>query len=158
MASLRARLLAALLALTAVGLLLLGGITYLEQRSFELDRVDDAGAHRRARGASARSRRRGSAAATRRGGGRRPGGAPRSGGGRRRRAPAAGSRRAPTASVRDAAGQGARLPRLRLSTRTITADPALPGDMPLGRAFTVHGKNGDDDAATACTPSAIAVG
>ena len=41
MASLRARLLVALLALTALGLLLLGGITYVEQRSFELDRVDD---------------------------------------------------------------------------------------------------------------------
>ncbi|HEX5622493.1 MAG TPA: hypothetical protein VFX51_28975, partial [Solirubrobacteraceae bacterium] len=40
MASLRARLLVALLALTALGLLLLGGITYVEQRSFELDRVD----------------------------------------------------------------------------------------------------------------------
>jgi hypothetical protein len=32
MASLRARLLVALLALTAIGLLLLGGITYVEQR------------------------------------------------------------------------------------------------------------------------------
>ena len=41
MASLRARLLAALLALTAIGLLLLGGITYVEQRSFELTRLDD---------------------------------------------------------------------------------------------------------------------
>ena len=37
MASLRARLLVALLAVTAIGLLLLGGITYFEQRSFELD-------------------------------------------------------------------------------------------------------------------------
>ncbi len=40
MASLRARLLAALLALTAAGMLLLGGITYAEQRSFQLERVD----------------------------------------------------------------------------------------------------------------------
>jgi hypothetical protein len=39
-ASLRARLIAALLALGAVGLLLLGGITYAEQRSFLFDRVD----------------------------------------------------------------------------------------------------------------------
>jgi two-component system, OmpR family, sensor kinase len=40
MASLRARLLAAVLALAAVGLLLLGGVTYAEQRSFLYDRVD----------------------------------------------------------------------------------------------------------------------
>src|SRR5688572_7399926 len=41
MHSLRARLLAAVLALTAAGLLLLGGITYVGQRSFLLDRLDD---------------------------------------------------------------------------------------------------------------------
>jgi two-component system OmpR family sensor kinase len=40
MASLRARLLAGVLALTAVGLLLLGSITYAEQRSFLYKRVD----------------------------------------------------------------------------------------------------------------------
>src|SRR3954452_20899249 len=38
--SLRVRLVAGLLALAAVGLLLLGGITYAEQRSFLYDRVD----------------------------------------------------------------------------------------------------------------------
>jgi len=38
--SLRARLVAGLLALAAVGLLVLGGITYAEQRSFLLDRTD----------------------------------------------------------------------------------------------------------------------
>src|SRR5262245_6935224 len=41
MASLRARLLASVLVLTALGLLLVGGITYFEQRSFQYDRVDD---------------------------------------------------------------------------------------------------------------------
>jgi two-component system, OmpR family, sensor kinase len=40
MASLRARLIAGLLAVSAAGLLLLGGITYVEQRSFLLSRVD----------------------------------------------------------------------------------------------------------------------
>jgi two-component system, OmpR family, sensor kinase len=40
MRSLRARLIAGLLALAAAGLLLLGGITYAEQRSFLLQRVD----------------------------------------------------------------------------------------------------------------------
>ena len=39
-ASLRARLLVAVLALTACGLLLAGAITYVEQRSFQYDRVD----------------------------------------------------------------------------------------------------------------------
>jgi two-component system OmpR family sensor kinase len=38
--SLRARLISGLLALAAIGLLLLGGITYAEQRSFLLERVD----------------------------------------------------------------------------------------------------------------------
>ena len=38
--SLRTRLVAGLLALAAIGLLLLGGITYAEQRSFLLERVD----------------------------------------------------------------------------------------------------------------------
>jgi two-component system, OmpR family, sensor kinase len=41
MASLRARLVVALLALAAVGLLLLAGITYFEQRSFQYERVDE---------------------------------------------------------------------------------------------------------------------
>jgi two-component system OmpR family sensor kinase len=40
MASLRARVLAAVLALTAAGLVLLGAVTYLEQSSFLTDRVD----------------------------------------------------------------------------------------------------------------------
>ncbi|HST38056.1 MAG TPA: hypothetical protein VLK58_01040, partial [Conexibacter sp.] len=40
MRSLRARLVAGLLALAAIGLLALAGITYAEQRSFLLDRVD----------------------------------------------------------------------------------------------------------------------
>src|SRR5687767_9506653 len=41
MHSLRARLLAAVLAIAAVGLLLLGGITYVGTRSYLLDRLDD---------------------------------------------------------------------------------------------------------------------
>ena len=41
MHSLRARLMVGVLALTAVGLILLGGITYFEQRSFQLSRIDD---------------------------------------------------------------------------------------------------------------------
>ncbi|HEV7772684.1 MAG TPA: hypothetical protein VGO48_05260, partial [Conexibacter sp.] len=41
MSSLRARLVAAVLVVAAVGLLLLAAITYYEQRSYQLDRVDD---------------------------------------------------------------------------------------------------------------------
>src|SRR5919197_6303720 len=41
MASLRSRLIAALLALATLGLLLLAGITYVEQRSFLMARVDE---------------------------------------------------------------------------------------------------------------------
>ena len=41
MSSLRARLLAAVLVVAAVGLVLLAAITYVEQRSYQLDRVDD---------------------------------------------------------------------------------------------------------------------
>ena len=41
MASLRGRLLIAVLGLTAVGMLLLGGITYAEQRSFLMQRLDE---------------------------------------------------------------------------------------------------------------------
>jgi two-component system OmpR family sensor kinase len=40
MASLRARLVFGLVAVSAAGLLLLGGITYVEQRSYQYDRVD----------------------------------------------------------------------------------------------------------------------
>ena len=40
MASLRARLIAVLLAVAAVGLLVLAAVTYAEQRSFLLERVD----------------------------------------------------------------------------------------------------------------------
>ena len=40
MSSLRARLLAAVLAITAVGLLTLAAITYAEQRNFQYDRID----------------------------------------------------------------------------------------------------------------------
>ena len=41
MASLRARLVAAVLAIAAVGLLALAAIVYAEQRSFLLDRADE---------------------------------------------------------------------------------------------------------------------
>ena len=40
MQSLRARLVAGVVAVAAVGLVILAGVTYAEQRSFQLDRID----------------------------------------------------------------------------------------------------------------------
>jgi two-component system OmpR family sensor kinase len=135
MASLRARLLVALLALTAIGLLLLGGITYVEQRSFELDRIDDqvrtalpvvAGALKE-QGAVAQPR-------SPTGGGPPPGGAPGSG------LPAGTYGELRTAD-------GARIASHVFDYgQEITADPKLPRDIPLGRVFTVSGENGDENS------------
>jgi two-component system, OmpR family, sensor kinase len=130
MASLRARLLVALLALTAIGLLLLGGITYVEQRSFELDRVDDqvrtalpavAGAMRDRDDAAPQLPDRGPPP------GRQPGsGLP---------AGTYGELREADGTVTDA--------HVFDYDQDITADPKLPADIPLGRVFTVSGENGD---------------
>jgi two-component system, OmpR family, sensor kinase len=134
MASLRARLLAALLALTAIGLLLLGGITYVEQRSFELTRLDDQvrGALPLVEGAVGEQ---GVNAQPQAGdGGPRPGGGPQP-------LPPAGT----YGEVRDAAGN-------RIASHVftygqdVTADPKLPRDIPLRRLFTVGGENGDENS------------
>jgi two-component system OmpR family sensor kinase len=134
MASLRARLLAAVLALTAVGLVLLGGITYVQQRSFELDRLDDqvraappaVAAALRAQGVDGSVPRSPPQ-------GRPPGEAPGSG------LPAGtyGESRDPDGTV-----VGAYVFRY---DQDITADPKLPRDIPLGRVFTVSGENGDSN-------------
>jgi two-component system, OmpR family, sensor kinase len=130
MASLRARLLVALLALTALGLLLLGGITYVEQRSFELDRVDDqvrtalpavAGAMRGPDEAPPQLPDRGPPP------GRQPGfGLP---------AGTYGELRDADGNVEDA--------HVFDYDQDITADPKLPADIPLGRVFSVSGEKGD---------------
>src|SRR6185295_3554725 len=125
MASLRARLLVAVLALTAIGLLLLGGITYVEQRSFELDRVDD-----QVRTALP------AVAGAMPGQGAQPGpprGSPPPGG-----APGTGLPPGSYGELRDAAGNV--IARHVFSYgQDITADPKLPRDIPLGRVFTVKG-------------------
>ena len=133
-----------MLALTAVGLLLLGGITYIEQRSFELDRID---LQARTAGPAVAG-----ALAQRGIGGE-------GGGGRRPRVRASARRAAGAAAC---AGQRACRPGPSGSVATptgpspasqvfdydqdITADPALPADMPLGRVFTAHGKGADDNS------------
>jgi two-component system OmpR family sensor kinase len=136
MASLRARLLAALLALTAIGLLLLGGITYVEQRSFELTRLDD-----QVRGALPLVE----GVVSEQGVGAQPRRIEDEGG------PPAGGAPEPVLPVgtygelRNASGQ-------RLAShvfaygQAITADPKLPSSMPLGRVFTVSGENGDENS------------
>jgi two-component system OmpR family sensor kinase len=130
MASLRARLLVALLALTALGLLLLGGITYVEQRSFELDRVDDQVRTALPAVAGAMGDR-GAEPGPPREGGPPPGGAPGSG-----LPPGSyGELRDTDGNVIDA--------HVFTYEQDITADPKLPREMPLGRVFTVHGQNGD---------------
>jgi two-component system, OmpR family, sensor kinase len=134
MASLRARLLAAVLALTACGLLLAGAITYVEQRSFQYDRVDqqlrasivgvDHELDRQA-GASA--------------GGygdaddhppRGPGGGPNFG------IPAGtyGEKRSASGTVMAAKPFAV--------NGTVTAKPKLPASVPTGTPFTVEGQKG----------------
>ncbi len=124
MASLRARLLAALLALTALGLLLLGTITYVEQRSFELDRIDQ----------QARSGLREVAGAVE---GQEPPPGGRGGGG-----PGFGLPPGTYGQVRSA--DGTVRSHVFGFDPDITANPDLPRNIPLNRVFTASGKNSDD--------------
>ena len=136
MASLRARLLAGLLALTAAGLLLAGGITYAEQRSFAYQRVDDQ--TRDAPFVLGRALDGGD-------GERRP-----ATGRAGRRATAGRSARPPGTygELRTARARGRSRSR---SAPAITAKPDLPRNLPMGRLFTVAAAT---TAATACSPSA----
>jgi two-component system OmpR family sensor kinase len=126
MHSLRARLLAAVLAIAAAGLLLLGGITYVGQRSFLLDRLDDQIEQAPPAAAGALGI----------GGG---GGPPRRDGG-----PPPGSGLPPGTYVehRDASGDVVDSQVFDYG-QSVTADPALPAELPLGEPFTVDGENGD---------------
>lgn len=131
MPSLRARLLAAVLALTAVGLLLLGGITYAEQRSFLYDRLDqqlhdqiDAVPGMLGRG---------------RIGDPDDGHAPPPGGGRR---PSFGLPPGTYVQMRDASGNVLAEKAVETGGQTVTARPDLAADLPLGRVTTVDGKKG----------------
>jgi two-component system OmpR family sensor kinase len=148
MASLRARLTAALLGVAAAGLLLLGGITYFEQRSFHLERVDNqarsavgpVGNALGDRGIGPRRGREG----LQRGGGPRPGPHGGPGGG-----PGGGPRESGLppgiyGERRDAHGKV--LGRIVLDPfeQGITADPAIPARLETGRLITVDGENGDD--------------
>jgi two-component system OmpR family sensor kinase len=134
MASLRARLLAAVLALTACGMLLVGGITYAEQRSFLYDRVDQQVTAAIPPVARELDQLRGGP-----GGGyddrddHRPGGGPNLG------IPAGtyGQKRDADGNV--LAGTGKVFTPLN---QTVTAKPALPAELPVGRIITVDGAEG----------------
>jgi two-component system OmpR family sensor kinase len=133
MASLRARLLAAVLALTACGLLLAGGITYVEQRSFQYDRVDQQ-LHASIMGVGHKL--------DQQVGGppgdygdpdeHRPGG----GGG-----PDFGIPAGTYGERRDASGRVVAAKPFAV-TGTVTAKPELPSNVPIGKIFTVDGQTG----------------
>jgi two-component system OmpR family sensor kinase len=125
MASLRARLVAGVLALSAAGLLLLGGITYAEQRSFLYDRLDQQ--VRSAPGPL-------SHALDEAGGVERGPGPP--GGG-----PGFGLPQGTYAQRRDANGRPVGPAVIVDYRQTITARPALPKTLPVNRLVTVPGKD-----------------
>jgi two-component system OmpR family sensor kinase len=133
MASLRARLLAAVLVLGAVGLLLLGAVTYVEQRSFLLDRVDQQARSAPAAVAGALS-----------GDGFGPADRDRD----HDHGPPRPDLRLPSGTYgeeRDAAGKTVGSPIVFGYTEGVTADPKLPKDIPVGKPFTVEGENGDSN-------------
>jgi two-component system, OmpR family, sensor kinase len=134
MASLRARLLAAVLALTACGLLLAGAITYVEQRSFQYSRVDQelkaavipvSGALEQMVGHEPYDH-----------DGREPGRGP--GGG-----PNFGIPAGTYGQKRDASGQVIADKVFSLN-QTVTAKPALPAKLTTGEIINVKGRKGVD--------------
>jgi two-component system, OmpR family, sensor kinase len=135
MASLRARLIAGLLALSAVGLLVLAGVTYVEQRGFLFDRVDQ-----QARAAPPAVR----FAMEHDGFGPRSSSADAGD----KRPPPGGSSLQPPAGTygerRDASGAVIDDVVLVYSDETVTVNPDLPANVPLETLFTVDGTGGDD--------------
>jgi two-component system OmpR family sensor kinase len=128
MASLRARLMVAVVAIAAVGLLLVGAITYIEQRSFLYDRVDQqlqAAIDPIAHGPQ------GDADHDRGPGYHKP--------------PPGGFGLPPGSYVQKRFPNGTVTGNpVQTLNQTVTARPALPTDMPVGRIITVDGQNGAD--------------
>jgi two-component system, OmpR family, sensor kinase len=133
MASLRARLLAAVLALAAVGLLLLGAVTYYEQRSFLYDRIDAQ--VRTASGQIGFQLEKAMGRATPGDGDDRGAPAPH-GGGPNFGLPAGtyGQKRAADGTVI--------FGKVFAVNSTVTAKPALPANLPIDRIITVNGQDG----------------
>ena len=143
MASLRARLVAALLVLATAGLVIAAAATYTEQRSFLLDRVDQQ--LRSAPGAVARElgeRRIGPQVPEERHDPSDPGGPPTAEGGGRE--PATGLPPGTYGQRRSASGEV--LGDVVISYgQNLTVKPKLPADVPLGKSFTVSGGKGDEN-------------
>jgi two-component system OmpR family sensor kinase len=134
MSSLRARLVAAVLVVAAVGLLLLAAITYAEQRSFQYDRVDDqarAGANA-VEGALAQQ---GIGEHLDPDRDRHDGGPPHGGG------PGVGLPAGTYGELRDASGVH---PILFDYGQNVTARPVIPAKLALGKPMTVSARKGDD--------------
>jgi two-component system OmpR family sensor kinase len=134
MSSLRARLLAAVLVVAAVGLLLLAAITYFEQRSFQLSRIDDT-----ARGGASAVL--GALAQQGIGEHSEPdrdshrGGPPRGGG------PGVGLPAGTYGQLRDASGVH---PVVFDYGQNVESRPKIPASVPIDRPRTVSGAGGDD--------------
>src|SRR4051795_4472078 len=135
MASLRARLLASVLVLSAVGLLLLGAVTYFEQRSFQLKRIDQQARSAPPAVAAALSNR-GFAPALGDPDDDHRGGPPGGGPDVRLQLGTYGERR-------DASGKTVGSPVVFNYGQEGTADPELSAKIPTGRPFTVEGEHGD---------------
>jgi two-component system OmpR family sensor kinase len=133
MASLRTRLIAGLLALTAAGLLLLGGITYAEQRSFLYQRIDQ-----QTRGAPAAVAHDFADHGIGGGHGDGDGGGPPAGG-----ADSQGPLAGTYGQVRSASGKVLAARTLDPYGQGITAHPKLPASLPPNHLVTV-GSIGDD--------------
>src|SRR3954453_1120330 len=134
MASLRVRLLAAVLALTAAGLLLGGAITYFEQRSFLVQRVDQQARSGPGAVAFALHGDQGFGAVDR--------------DHDRRGRPPQPDRNLPLGTYGEggpAAGKAVGPPMVFPFGKNAPANPDLPTKMPVGKPFTVHGENGDDE-------------
>jgi two-component system OmpR family sensor kinase len=135
MSSLRARLVAAVLVVAAVGLVLLAAITYYEQRSYQLDRADDqaraaAGA---VEGALAQE---GVGEHHERDFGDRDDGPPRGGG------PGVGLPAGTYGEVRDT--DGTVHPILFDYEQNITTRPAIPAKLAIDKPITVSARKGGD--------------
>jgi two-component system, OmpR family, sensor kinase len=127
MASLRARLLVAVLVLAAGGLLLVGAVTYFEQRSFLYDRVDQQLR----------------AAITPADHGVGGPGDPDHDRGPYRKPPPGGFGLPPGSYVQTRYADGTVTGHpIQTSDQTVTAKPALPDDMPIGDVITVDGQKG----------------
>jgi two-component system, OmpR family, sensor kinase len=133
MRSLRARLTAGLLALAAVGLLMLGGITYAEQRSFLLDRVDQQ-LHAAIGPISAALDGRAAAPLSAGGSAPPPGG------------PGFGLPPGTYGELLNASGAVVHTTTVHRYGHTTTAHPSIPARLPIGRVLTVSGRADDPDS------------